>query len=135
MFLNLLNEREGKNFLELANIAIKVDGSVDEQELSVMEMYRREMNLVDYAIQDKSLNELISVFQASTKPVKRAIIIELTGILDPIEHDDIDDREDEWVMKLGREWGFRDSEIKKMIRWTLDFNDLLKEGYEYINKR
>ena len=29
----------------------------------------------------------------------------------------------------------RDSEIKKMVRWTQDFNDLLDEAYEYINKR
>ena len=30
MFLNLLNEKEGKNFLELAKIAMMVNGTVKE---------------------------------------------------------------------------------------------------------
>ena len=47
----------------------------------------------------------------------------------------IDDIEDSWIRKLGEDLGFRDSEIKKMVRWTQDFNDLLDEAYEYINKR
>ena len=48
--------------------------------------------------------------------------------------EEIDSNEESWIMKLGNDWGFRDSEIRKMVRWTQDFNDLLAEGYEYINK-
>jgi len=132
MFLNMLNEKEGKNFLELATIAMNVDGKVDENEKNVMDVYRREMGLQDYVIQKKELKELVTAFQASTKKVKKAIIIELAGVLDADEL--IDDIEQSWLIKLGSDWGFRDSEIRKMIRWTQDFNDLLAEGYEYILK-
>ena len=49
--------------------------------------------------------------------------------------EEIDYNEQSWIMKLATDWGFRDSEAKKMIRWTQDFNDLLAEAIEYINKR
>lgn len=132
MFLNLLNEKESKNFLELASIAMKVDGVVDESEKQVMQVYRNEMNMHDYVIQNKDVKELITAFQASTKKVKKAVIIELAGVLDADEK--IDETEENWILKLGSDWGFRDTEIRKMVRWTQDFNDLLAEGYEYILK-
>ena len=40
MFLGLLNENEGKNFLELATIAMSVDDQVTEAERSVFATYR-----------------------------------------------------------------------------------------------
>lgn len=133
MFLNLLNEKEGKNFLELANIAMQVNGTIKESEQAVFNTYRMELSLPDYTIQNKELNEIVTVFQGSTKKVKKAIIIELAGVLDADE--EIDANEETWIVKLGQDWGFRDSEIKKMIRWTQDFNDLLNEAIDYINKR
>ena len=41
MFLSMLNEKEQKNFMELAQIAMSVDGKIDESELQVMDVYRR----------------------------------------------------------------------------------------------
>jgi hypothetical protein len=131
MFLNMLNEKESKNFLELAHEAMKVNG-ITQSEEAVFNTYRMETGLSDYMLQDKKLQDLITAFQASTKKVKRAVIIELAGALDADE--EIDDNEQSWILKLGSDWGFRDTEIRKMVRWAQDFNDLLAEGYEYINK-
>lgn len=133
MFLNLLNEREGKNFLELAKIAMMVNSIIQESEQTVFNTYRRELNLSDYEIKDIEYNKIVTAFQASTKKVKKAIIIELAGVLDADE--EIDSSEENWIKNLGTEWGFRDSEVNKMVRWTQDFNDLLGEAFDYINKR
>lgn len=133
MFLNLLNEREGKNFLELAKIAMMVDGTIVEREQAVFNTYKMELNLHDYTLNNKEQKELVTAFQASTKKVKKAIIIELAGVLDADE--EINRNEESWIMKIGIEWGFRQTEIKKMVRWTQDFNDLLGEAFDYINKR
>lgn len=133
MFLNMLNKKEGKNFLELAKIAMEIDGVVQESEKAIFNTYRMELELEDYAIQRKEYKELVTTFQASTKKVKRAIIIELAGVLDADEV--IDEDEENWINALGVDLGFRTAEIKKMVRWTQDFNDLLAEGYEYITKR
>lgn len=132
MFLNMLNEKEQKNFMELAAIAMSVDGKIEESEKEVIDVYRREMNLHDYEIKNKEQKELITAFQASTKKIKRAVIIELAGVLDADEI--IDENEKNWIMKIGQEWGFRASEIRRMVRWTQDFNDLLAEGYDIILK-
>lgn len=134
MFLGMLNEREGKNFLELANIAIMANGDeAKETEKAVLQAFKLELEMQDYVIKNKKQEELVTAFQASTKKIKKAVIIELAGVLDADEG--IDDIEDNWIRKLGEDFGFRDSEIKKMVRWTQDFNDLLDEAYEYINKR
>mgnify|MGYP000068336446 FL=1 len=133
MFLNMLNKKEGKNFLELAEIAMEVDGVVQESEKAIFNTYRMELELQEYAIQRKEYKELVTAFQASTKKVKRAIIIELAGVLDADEI--IGEEEEKWINALGVDLGFRTAEIKKMVRWTQDFNDLLAEGYEYITKR
>ena len=126
MFLGMLNEKEGKNFLELANIAMMANGDeVKEAEKAVLQAFKLELEMQDYVIKNKKQEELITAFQA--------VIIELAGVLDADEG--IDDIEDSWIRKLGEDLGFRDSEIKKMVRWTQDFNDLLDEAYEYINKR
>ena len=87
---------------------------------------------MDYKLQNKKESELVTAFQASTKKVKKAVIIELAGVLDADEV--IDGSEESWILKIGTEWGFRASEVRKMVRWTQDFNDLLAEGYEIILK-
>lgn len=133
MFLNMLKEKEGQNFLELANIAMKINGTIKESEKSVFDTYRLELGLQDYVLENKEEKELITAFQTSTKKVKKAVIIEIAGVLDADE--EIDSNEESWIYRVGQAWGFRDSEMKKMVRWTQDFNDLLLEGYAYINKR
>ena len=62
MFLGMLNEKEQKNFMELASIAMNVDGKVDESERQVMDVYRRETNLLDYKLQNKKESELVTAF-------------------------------------------------------------------------
>jgi len=132
MFLNMLNRKESMNFLELAHLAMVFNGTIKESEEAVFQTYRMETGLQDYELQGKDLAELTQSFQASTKKVKRAVLIELAGAMDADEI--VDETEEKWIMKLGREWGFRDAEIRKMLRWVQDFNDLLAEGYDYINK-
>ena len=108
MFLSMLNEKEQKNFMELAQIAMSVDGKIDESELQVMDVYRRETTLLDYEVQNKKESDLITAFQASTKKVRKAVIIELAGVLDADET--IESTEESWILNLGTEWGFRTSE-------------------------
>ena len=133
MFLSILNENEGKNFLELAHLAMLSDGMIHEKEAAIYKNYQLELELQDYQLKHKEYKQLVTEFQASTKRAKRVVIIELAGVLD--SDDPINHHEQQWIFQLGRDWEFRDTEITKMVRWTEDFNDLLEEAYEYINKR
>lgn len=133
MFLNLLNKTECQNFLELSHIAMNVNGNANESEEAVFNTFKKETGLLDYEIKEKNLDDLVTAFKGSTKKVKRAVIIEIAGVLDADEV--VDENEKKWILKLGEDLGFRDPEIRKMVRWVVDFNDLLAEGYEYINKK
>ena len=133
MFLSLLNEREGKMFLELAHIAMHVDGAVEEEERVSYQNFKLELGLQDYVLQNKSYKDIVMAFQGSKKSVLRAILVEIGGILDA--DGKIDVNEENWLTSLGKDWGFKELEIKKLIRWIQEFNDLLEEGYGLINKR
>lgn len=128
----MLNERESKNFLELAALAMKSNAIIDRDEKAVYETYKREVNLLDYQLKNIDREKLVTAFLSSTKKVRKAVYIELAGVL--YADDRIDQKEQDWLEQLGKEWGFRDTEIRRMIRWVQDFNDLLNEGYDYILK-
>ncbi len=132
MFLAMLNKKEQENFIELAAIGMHSDGKVDANELDAIEVYRRETGLNEYKIQGLEEKDLVTSFKASTKKVRRSVIIELAGVL--YADKDVSIEEQEWIQRIGIEMGFRASEIRKMVRWTKDFNDLLEEGYEIILK-
>ncbi len=133
MFLDLLNKKEQENFLELADIASKVDGIVEEREKKAFEWYRKETDLEAYQVQGKQQSELVSFFDMSTKRVKKIVIMELAGML--YADLDIVDEENKWLEEIGASWGFRSSEIRRMVRWVMDFTDLLVEGYEIIDRK
>ena len=58
MFLSMLSKKEQEYFLELANLAMQVDGIVTESEREMIENFRQEMMLLDYKIQDIPLDKL-----------------------------------------------------------------------------
>jgi len=132
MFLGMLNEKDGKNFLELANIAMNVDDEVAEQERKAFDTYRFELGLEDYKVKNKEYKTIISELKGSRKSALKVVVIELAGMMDA--DDEIEKVEEAWLKKLGADLDFREAEVNKMIRWTEDFNDLLAEGYMYINK-
>lgn len=133
MFLGMLNEKERKNFLELAKVAMEVDGEVTESEQEMLENFRREVDLTDYEIKNTPIKDLKMFFDMSTKQSKKAVLFELAGML--YADQEVADSEAKWLKELGEGWGLRDSEIRKIIRWVMDFNDLLAEGFEYITRK
>ena len=119
MFLNFLNKREHSS-------------PMNEQEERFMNALRVETEFQKYEFKDVPYEELIMHFQSSTKKVKRAIFIELAGVADADEV--VDDAEEDWLMTVGTDLGFRDLEMKRMLNWMTDFNDLLDEGYDMIER-
>lgn len=132
MFLNFLNKREQKDFIELVKLSFENSSPMNEQEERFMNALRVETEFQKYEFKDVPYEELIMHFQSSTKKVKRAIFIELAGVADADEV--VDDAEEDWLMTVGTDLGFRDLEMKRMLNWMTDFNDLLDEGYDMIER-
>ena len=133
MFLSMLSKKEQEYFLELANLAMQVDGVVTESEREMIENFRQEMMLLDYKMQDIPLDKLKMNIDLSTKRNKKVFLFELTGMM--YADSEVSEEEKQWLLDIALAWGFRENELKKIIRWVIDFNDLLLEGYEYINKK
>lgn len=133
MFLSMLSKKEQEYFLELANLAMQVDGIVTESEREMIENFRQEMMLLDYKIQDIPLDKLKMNIDLSTKRNKKVFLFELVGMM--YADSEVSEEEKSWLLDIAVAWGFRENELRKIIRWVMDFNDLLLEGYEYINKK
>ena len=133
MFLSMLSKKEQEYFLELANLAMQVDGIVTESEREMIENFRQEMMLLDYKMQDIPLDKLKMNIDLSTKRNKKVFLFELVGMM--YADSEVSEEEKSWLLDLAVAWGFRENELRKIIRWVMDFNDLLLEGYEYINKK
>ena len=74
MFLSMLSKKEQEYFLELANLAMQVDGIVTESEREMIENFRQEMMLLDYKIQDIPLDKLKMNIDLSTKRNKKVFL-------------------------------------------------------------
>lgn len=133
MFLSMLSKKEQEYFLELANLAMQVDGIVTESEREMIENFRQEMMLLDYKMQDIPLDKLKMNIDLSTKRNKKVFLFELVGMM--YADSEVSEEEKSWLLDIAVAWGFRENELRKIIRWVMDFNDLLLEGYEYINKK
>lgn len=133
MFLDGLNDKEKEKFLELAHLAIQVDGQIKESELNMFDMFKREMGKTEYIIKHENLDSLVMFFDMQTKKSKKIVLFELAGAL--LSDDEYDEAEEKWFIDIGKKWGFRDSELKKIVRWVEDFNDLLKEGLNFIERK
>lgn len=133
MFLYLLNEPEGKAFLELAVLAMQVNGEEKECEKAEYEAYLTELNLTDYSVIGMSFDEAVEAFKYSSIPVKRCVIMEICGIL--YADKDIDSDESSWVYKLSDLFNINRTETERLISWSKDFSDFLDVGLMYINAK
>lgn len=132
MFLTELNERERKNFLELASYTMKVDGNISLEEQDIFQNFRAETRLSEeaYKIVEKDPLLIIRDFNASRKKIKKIVVFELLGI---IMADEIySQKEEEIISKLIQEWNLREFEVKKAKRWVEDFRDMIAEAYSFI---
>ena len=133
MFLYLLNENEGKAFMELAVQAMRVNGEEKDCEKAEYEAYITELNLPGYKTQGLSFDKAAEAFMQSTIPVKRSVIIELCGML--YADKEIDSDELKWIHNLSNKFQLSEDETSRLIQWSKDFSDFLEIGLMYINAK
>lgn len=133
MYLYLLNIEEQKNFLELATFAMDLDGVRKDEEETIISEFKNECGLLDYVVNKQNeIDKVIITLKASTKKIKKVIILELVGILS--SDGNLTEEELKFLDRLSQEYNIREYEIKRIIRWVEAMNDIVKEGYEIISK-
>ena len=119
--------------MELATIAMKINGEEKECEKAEYESYLTELNLPDYQVVGLNFDDAAAAFKFSTVPVKRSVIIELCGIL--YADKEIDSNELKWILALGEKFQIPKAETDRLVRWSKDFSDFLEVGLMYINAK
>lgn len=133
MYLFMLNKNEQKDFLEIAKYSIGLDGKYTKEEEEMLAGYMYECQLVDYiAYRQNDIEKIIAILRASTKKIKRIILIELMGIF--LADGEMCEKESAFLYKLAEEFNIKDNELKRIIRWVEAMNDIVAEGYELISK-
>lgn len=133
MFLYLLNDQEGKAFIELAVIAMKYNEVDEACAKAEVETFLTELNIPHYEIVGLTFEQAADAFKHSTVAVKRTVIIELCGIL--YADKEIDSDELKWIYALSDRFLLNRTETSRLIKWSKDFSDFLEVGLMYINAK
>ena len=129
MFLSKLKPEEKEKFLDLAYYAAGVDGNVVEEEIQLLALYRAELMLFDYIVQDIDPERMISFFKAKDKRTRKIIFFEIIGVF--WIDNRIENEEAALLSKLQVEFNLDDTLKYNIINWM---NTDLKEWFDLSNK-
>lgn len=81
MYLNLLSDKEKRDFLELAIYAAKANGIMEEAEKITIEAYCKEMELDQYSLDGlNSLDNVLDSLSKSSLENKKIVLMEIIGM-------------------------------------------------------
>lgn len=110
MFLNELNNEEKKAFLCLSVHAANANGVFEDEERAMMEEYCKEMGIAFFDTKNtQPLEEIMDIFQKSSKRVKKIVLLEILGLL--YSDETYDDDEKKFVAEYGLKVGVSQEEI------------------------
>jgi len=133
MYLHLLKEEEQKDFLELAYHLMGIDGTHQDEEITVFESYKHECSLQEYIIsKQNNLESIISNFRISSVKTKKIILIELFGIL--LADGEVHENEKTFINHIATSFEITEEELEKINKWVLAMDHIVKLGYTIINK-
>lgn len=133
MFLSILTAEQKQYFLELAHLAMNIDGHACENEKAALQNFKLECELIDYQLQNKSLEEVLEFFQDERPAAQKSVLIELFGLL--FADGDICDAEEKLIMQIAEAWNLSLAQLRRLRRWVQDFNDVIADGYSLIGSK
>lgn len=81
MFVNLLNNEQKLYFGTLVTMAMHIDNEVAEEELEVIEGYKRELGFEELEMVTHDIDEVINYFKGASETVKNAIYLEVVTVV------------------------------------------------------
>lgn len=123
MFLSVLNQKEKENFIELAHYIATCDADFSPKEKNLINHYSKEMNLENYKVKNKKLDEILKDFANSSFVSKTSILLEILELMlsDATYHI----KEKEVVKRLCDEWKISDEQFENIIFWLKDKNHII----------
>ncbi|MFZ7944104.1 hypothetical protein [Neobacillus sp. 19] len=120
MFLAELHQEEREAFLELAALIANIDGNLSVFENSILNKYKKEMDLEDYKITGLAMEDILKNFKT-----ERSKNIVLTELFQLIYSDGVfTEKESETVQLIKAHFGFDSSEFASFKDWILKIKEL-----------
>ncbi|MCD4837515.1 TerB family tellurite resistance protein [Neobacillus sedimentimangrovi] len=123
MFLEELLPEERVAFIELAALIAGVDGNLSVYEHSILEKYKKEMDLKNYQIKGWAMEEILNTFK--TKRAKTIVLTELFQLIfsDGILHE----QENVCIRQIKKHFGFDEKEFQSFKDWVDRIKELSNE--------
>jgi len=129
MFLAELKQEEKTAFLELASLIAKVDHNQSIYEDSILNKYKKEMEIYHYKIQGLAMEDILKVFKSERS--KNIVLAEILTLIfsDGVFHDS----EKESVQLIKKHFGFNSDEFASYKDWIDKIRELSNhENYQTI---
>ncbi|MGV3465171.1 MAG: hypothetical protein ACO1OT_07755 [Heyndrickxia sp.] len=129
MFLTELNQEEKKAFLELASLIAKIDHRQSIYEDTVLNKYKKEMEMDDYKIKGLAMEDILNVFKNERS--KNIVLAEILTLIfsDGVFHDS----EKKSIQLIKKHFGFNSNEFASYKDWVDKINELSdQENYQTI---
>ena len=126
MFLEILKDEQKDLFLQLAVIAAKENGYVDEAEDALLTKFANEMNIASKTETTLSLDEVIDKLASSCdKREKKIVLFEAAGIMN--SDGEYSDAEFDFLKKIAAKFEISEEELEVMMGLVSDYVCLFNE--------
>jgi hypothetical protein len=129
MFLNQLNLKQRKAFIELAYYTAKIDSVFAEEEKYFIESYKAEAGIEYYDIENHDFDKMTAEFQ--DKKSKNIALLEITALIHADKKVTIE--ESQLLKDLQKKLNFTNEEMKDSENWVKNYFELLERGANFIN--
>lgn len=120
MFLAELHQEEKEAFLELANLMAAIDGNRSIFEETIINKFKKEMDLEDYQLKGLMMEDILEIFK--TERTKNIVLAEIFQLIyaDGVFHH----QESESVSQIKAHFGFDSSEFGSFKDWIGKIKEL-----------
>jgi DnaJ-domain-containing protein 1 len=120
LFLAELHQEEKEAFLELANLMAAIDGNRSIFEETIINKFKKEMDLEDYQLKGLMMEDILKIFK--TERTKNIVLAEIFQLIyaDGVFHR----QESESVSQIKAHFGFDSSEFGSFKDWVGKIKEL-----------
>lgn len=122
MFLNELNENEAILFLQLVNEVANIDEIFAKEEKTLIEDYKKELDLVNVEVKKTSYEEVINELKKSTARSKLIVYFEIVGLA--LIDGDYEEKEVDFLEKIAFDLGIPRSKKIAIANYFFTFTEL-----------
>jgi hypothetical protein len=132
MFLKKLSRPNQKLFLELACYSAKVDNEFNTFEKTMINEYRKEMDLdeLKYKVKNLSFDDILKKLSKSSEQEKKIIFIELIGLV--LSDKKYKKQEKTLIENLMKAFEISDKLRVKAVKWVKDLQKFYQTGIKMV---